>query len=1074
MRGQIAAPLTSIGRWFANRRRQLRRNAAVSQSEAGLASLLEEAPVPCHEMDREGVIQRVNQAECELLGCDRTQMVGHPVWDFVAPEAREASRLAVARKMAGEQALAPFLRRYRRGDGSQVTVEIHETFVRDGRGKVAGIRSALLDATSRQRTEQALENSEASYRNLFENTPIGIYRTTPDGRILMANPALLEMLGYSSLEELAAHHLERGGYAPTYDRAEFLAAFEGGGEVKGHEAEWVCRDGTKLLIRENARAIRDGDGAVIFFEGTIEDVTGRKHAEEALRQANAVLEAIARASPLAVVVLDLNGNVRDWNPAAEKMFGFTAAEVLGCPAPHIPPGEVAEFRRRLAAAAEETQPAAAEIPFRRKDGSTVEAALWTAPLRNSRGEVEGVVGILADITERKRDERALHQANETLKMLIQACPLRIMVLDLGGNVQSWNARSERDLGWTQGETLGRPLPLVTEVDREGFAEYLEAIKAGHIFEGVEKRVRRKDGSELDISLWAAPLRNPRGEIVGSVTAAADITERKQNERKLRESEERYRELFENAYDIVYAIDLQGQFTALNRAAERTFGYSREEALGKNAGLFMSPRARARFPEQIAAMLAGGSPVRDETTVLAKDGREVLMELSSRLVFDKGQPVGIQGMGRDITERKRHQEELARYARELQQKNEELSAALVAASVAAEAKSRFLANMSHEIRTPMNGVTGMLDLLLATSLSAEQQECARFVQASSEALLAVINDILEFSSMEGGKLALGEAPFELAAVVNEVCALLGVQARRKGLQLHSHLDPSLPRMLSGDAPRLRQIMSSLLGNAIKFTEAGEVAVHVSLERGTARTATIRVTVRDTGIGIDPEQCAELFNSFVQGDDSAARKYGGSGLGLAISKQLVEMMGGRIGFESEAGLGSTFWFTARFQRQAPRKATEAPAAAVEPRPPLAVTASVSPADVCVLVAEDNEVNQRIALRMLEKSGFRAHVVPDGRQAAEAALSGQYDVVLMDVHMPGMDGFAATAEIRGRERNGGRLPIVAMTARAMAGDREECLAAGMDDYLTKPIQMENLRRTVLRWAGIGHSRPRPTPGP
>ena len=1074
MRVQIAAPLTSIGRWFSTRRRQHRCNRVLSQNEVCFGSLFEEAPVPYHELDREGVVQRVNQAECELLGRDRAQLAGHPIWDFVAPEEREACRLSIARKMAGEQRLAPFLGRYRRGDGSQVMVEIHETFIRDARGKVAGIRSALLDATSRQRAEQALEKIEASYRNLFENTPIGIYRTTPDGRILMANPALLEMLGYSSLEELAAHNLEPEGYAPTYDRGQFLAAFEGGGEVKGQETVWVRRDGTKIMIRENARAVRDGAGAVLCFEGTIEDVTERKRTGEALRQANHLLEAIVRASPLAMVVVDLSGSVRSWNPAAERMFGFAAAEVLGRIAPHIPAGEVAEFQRRLAAAAEGTQPAAAEIPFCRRDNSTVEAALWTAPLRNSEGVVEGVVGMLADITERRRDERALHKANETLKTLIQACPLRIIILDVEGNVQNWSPQSERDLGWTQEETVGRPLPLVMESDREGFREFLEEIKAGHCIEGVEKRVRRKDGAEVDISLWAAPLRNPQGEITGSITVVADITERKQDERKLRESEERYRELFENAHDIVCVTDLEGRLKSLNRAAELATEYAREDVLGKHLGQLLAPRDSARFPGQIASMLAGGGSVKDEMTILSKDGREILLEIVSRLVFDKGRPVGVQGIGRDITERKRHQEELARYARELQQKNEELSAALVAARAAAEAKSRFLANMSHEIRTPMNGVTGMLDLLLASPLSPEQQDCAKTVQASAEALLVVINDILEFSSIESGKLELGTEPFELAPVVNEVCALLGVQARRKGLQLHSHLDPSLPRMLLGDASRLRQILSNLVGNAIKFTDSGEVAVRVALERGTSHTATLRVTVRDTGIGIDSDHCVELFNSFVQGDNSAARKYGGSGLGLAISKQLVEMMKGRIGFESEAGLGSTFWFTATFQKYGARVATDSRTAAGEPRPPIAVAASISPADVCVLLAEDNQVNQRIALRMLGKSGFRVDVVSDGRQAADAVKSGKYDVVLMDVHMPGMDGFAATAEIRGRERDGARLPIIAMTARAMAGDREECLAAGMDDYLTKPIQMEELCRTILRWAGSSHNGPKRTPSP
>jgi two-component system, sensor histidine kinase and response regulator len=928
---RIAALLSSVGPWFRARRRRLAGgHKGLLESEARYRSLFQEAPVAYHEIDRNGIVQRVNRAECELLGFDRAQMVGSPIWDFLAPEVRETSRRAFARKLTGEQALAPFQREYLRGDGSQVIVEIHDRLIRDAQGNVTGIRSALLDVTARRRAEQALEEAEAGYRSLFETIPIGVYRTTPDGRVLMANPALVKMLGYSSFEDLATYNLEQEGFEPRYDRREFRAAFEGGGEVKGREAVWRRRDGTSIAVRENARAIRADDGTMRYFEGTVEDITEGKRAEQALEQANSLLEAVIRASPLAIIAIDREGITQSWNPAAERVFG-----------------------------------------------------------------------------------------------------------------------------WTQEEVLGRALPVVHRDDAEGYREYMDAVNSGQAFGGLEKRALRKDGSELDVSIWSAPLRDSQGKITGSVALSADITQRKRDEQKLCESEERYRDVFENSHDIIFSIDLDGNFTSLNKAAEQATGYSRAEGLRMNVDQVTAPRDRARVRELIALKLAGGTATTEEVTILTKDGREVMLEIRPRLVFDKGRPVGIQSVGRDVTERKRHQEELARHTRELQRKNEELLEALTAAHAAAEAKNCFLANMSHEVRTPMNGIVGMIDLLMSTPLGREQREYAETIQMSAAALLAVISDVLEFSRIEAGKLELETAPFELAPVLGAVCALLRLRARQKQLQLSFSVDAALPRMVRGDASRVRQVMTSLIGNAIKFTEQGEVAVRMALESEAGEIVTIRVTVRDTGIGIAAERCAPLFKGFEQGDNSATRKYGGAGLGLAISKQLVEMMGGQIGVESELGRGSTFWFTVQLRKQI-EPATPAPPDLFAP------AASVPPAGVRILLAEDNEVNRRIALRMLEKCGFQAEAVCDGRQAADAVLGGHYDVVLMDVHMPMMDGLAATAEIRGREGNGRHTPIVAMTARALAGDREECLSAGMDDYIAKPVQMEELRQAIQRWAG------------
>ena len=485
-------------------------------------------------------------------------------------------------------------------------------------------------------------------------------------------------------------------------------------------------------------------------------------------------------------------------------------------------------------------------------------------------------------------------------------------------------------------------------------------------------------------------------------------------------------------DAVIVIDGQHRVADLNPAAARLLNTDARDTIGQSIAELLAAR-----PDLIDRY-GEADDVRAEIELGRPDQRRTYELVISPLKTRRGVRRGRIAVLHDVTEHKQAEAEL-REAKE-------------AAEAASRAKSEFLATMSHEIRTPMNGVIGMTGLLLDTPLSPEQQDFAETVRTCAESLLGIINDILDFSKIEAGKQDLETLDFDLRGVLEEVGDLLGETAARKGLGYSVMVDPALPALVRGDPGRVRQILTNLVGNAIKFTAQGAVVVRVT--PGAAGDGHVRFVVTDTGPGIAPEVQARLFQPFSQADTSTTRRYGGTGLGLAICKRLVDLMGGVIGVDSAPGRGSAFWFAIPLPAQ---PAPSVAAGACERAPGTAIAAQRGSH---VLVAEDNPVNRKVALLLLEKLGCRVDAVGNGTDAVEAAQRVPFDLILMDCQMPELDGYGATARIRALEGAHRHVPIVAMTANALAGDRERCLAAGMDDYIAKPVREVDLAALLSRW--------------
>jgi len=924
-----------------------------------------------------------------------------------------------------------------------------------------GFVRSVVDITEHKKTEKAIAEKEALLRAAVENIPGGVYMVDSDLNIVVHNQRIKEMFGYPDdvmavgkpVEGAIRFRAARGQYGEQgKDKDIEKLVKERLAVVAGKAPDPIPHYRVNGRVFQQIRAPIAGGGMVTI----VLDRTEQVNAEQALRDSENRVRAVIDNTPAAVYLKDTRGRYQIANKAMTERQGFTPEEIIGKSAhDHFPEALANSIEAHEQQVISTRQTTSRELEIPRPDGTKYVGLAVKFPVIAANGEVTAVGTITTNITERRRMEESLRASEALLRLSLDNMTDGIYVLDRDMRYLVFNDNYLKLVEWPKGSIkVGESVrDVIVAMAKKGY------YGPGDPVEHAERRISdfaSVDASRREVSLPSGRVLDVRKSPLsdgGAVVTLTDITERKRLEEDLAAESEKMRTVLEHMPGGIFWIDKDLNYQLVNDHYWQVHNFPKE---GVQPGKPLIPMIRLRAergeygPGAVDDLIRERIKAYDElvTTEDVVGGGRVV-ETVRRRTMDGG----VVAVFTDITERKKA-EEAMRAAKE-------------AADAANQAKSNFVAVISHEVRTPMNGVLGMARLLRDMALDREQCECVDTIISSGESLLRIVDDLLDVSKLEAGRLELESAPFILSDVVEQSVAVLWPRAVERGLKLHYKVDPKIPPVLDGDAHRLRQVLLNLISNAIKFTARGSVTVETTLIEKRDEAAMVRIAVADTGPGIKPENQKKLFSHYTQGAVEVARKYGGTGLGLAICRRLVELMGGEIKLESAIGEGSTFHFNVPLTVDRTTDAAELRERTTQRTMEL-TEIDGSARKLRVLQAEDNKINRDVVEKILGRAGHQVVSVANGAEALRAIMDGHFDIVLMDRHMPEMNGLTATRRIRAMAEPLRSIPILGITAAAGETELETCQKAGMNEVLTKPVSAQQLRAMVLRLTAGAEATP------
>ncbi len=909
-----------------------------------------------------------------------------------------------------------------------------------------------------ERYQQALVaklKSEKRFRTLFEEAPIGIaVKDLTTGHMYDVNSSFVSITGRSH-EELSAIDWRAITHPDDIQEEQANIVKLKAGKITGFKMNkrYLKPDGAVVWVSMTVNSLLEDKDRLFCM---IEDITERFNKEkQELEVSKQRFNLATNAAKLGVWDWNIDSNIVIWSDFMYGLFGLP----MGTPVNYdsflatLHPDDRESVELALRKALDERNDYVKEYRVIWPDGSEHWIVGIGRVLVGTDGKPKNMEGVVYDVTEHKHMELKLQESEQRHRLALEIMDIGEWQLNLADLVLFQSVTNANIFGyngqlpdWGHQIFLGHVIPE----DRE----YVDSIflnpNTDHAVRKAEFRIRRKDGEIRWVQGAALPYINASGQKL-LVGITIDINERKENELRLIESEGRFRELFEHLPIAYQSLDIEGRWLDSNQKLADLLGFKEPEAmLGLDFADYWDDANYAKFSDHYGDFKRTHN-MDKELVLRRRDGLLIAVQVSGCIQRDaEGCFVRSHCILFDVTERRVLEREIRALNAGLEQKVEERTEQLVAANAA---KSEFLANMSHEIRTPMNAVLGLTQLLEKETLSADQLNIVRRISSAGRSLLNIINDILDYSKIEAGQLAIERQPFTLRELLNHIESLIGSIAHEKGLTLRIDEPSPVSGRLIGDDSRLEQVFINLIGNAIKFTQQGEILIRVLPLSVTELYTRLRFEIKDPGIGIAEEVMSTLFTPFTQADGSITRRFGGTGLGLSISKRLVELMGGEIGVDSKVGVGSTFWFELPFDRiESEASTSEESNAKIK---------SIGPrlTGIRVLVADDNQLNLFVADRILQREGAVTTLVKDGQQAVDCLTANPhgFDAVLMDVHMPILDGLTATRLIR-QELKLDKLPIIALTAGVFPDEQQNALDAGINGFLSKPMNVDKLT-TMIR---------------